>query len=267
MNKYFIVKDNKIFGNSSSGGRYFNIVTTTPAFTVVGGTVTTSGIHTLHTFTGSGTLTITGSGDIDYLIIGGGSGSKSEFAVGNVGGGGAGGDLKEIFNYNISAGIYTVTVGAGGAKFTNQAGVTSSISGVDSALGAPQISATFSPRTGKNSRNKTGGAQSTTARAGGGASHNQDGGNATSNKGGNGGLGTLSTITGLAYTGGGGGGASSTNGGDGNDGGGNGGGAFTVNGSSGAVNTGGGGGGKSQAAFTDGGNGGSGLVVIRFVTP
>ena len=244
-------------------------VTGPAPFTVQGGTVTTSGIYTLHTFTGSGTLTVTGVGDVDYLIIGGGSGCRGFFDSNDPGGGGAGGDLKEIFNYNISAGTYTVTVGAGGASFSNAIGGESSISTIDSALGAPSNSNTINELLGKNSRNKSGGINFGTGRAGGGASHNQDGGDATSTKGGNGGLGTLSTILGVKYCGGGGGGGTFGlwPGGDGVDGGGSGGGLGIPDGASGMANTGGGGGGKSSSSQRQGGNGGSGRIVIRYITP
>ena len=40
------------------------------AFSATGGTITTVGAYTIHTFTTSGTFTVEGSGDIDVLIVG-----------------------------------------------------------------------------------------------------------------------------------------------------------------------------------------------------
>lgn len=244
---------------------------------VTGGTVTTSGIYTIHTFTSSGTLIVSGTGDIDYLIVGGGTGSKSQSGAETdfVGGGGAGGNLKEIFNYTISSGTYTVTVGAGGARHTSEAGVDSSIATIDSALGAPSQSAMSGFKDGRNSRSFSGGIGDATepnSKAGGGAGNSQNGKNNTSTRGGNGGNGTLATITNIRYGGGGGGGGNANNnsGGFGVDGGGDGGGGSALpNGQNGIANRGGGGGGRRRGSTASliGGNGGSGIVVIRYVTP
>ena len=46
-----------------------------PSFSATGGTVTTAAGKTIHTFTGSGTFTVTsGSGTVDYLVVAGGGG-------------------------------------------------------------------------------------------------------------------------------------------------------------------------------------------------
>ena len=87
--------------------------------------------YVYHTFTGSGTLTVTeGTGNIEYLIIGGGgAGGGGYYRI--AGGGGAGGLLSnspevpttsqprgnatQKAAYEISPGQYTITVGGGGA--------------------------------------------------------------------------------------------------------------------------------------------------------
>ena len=48
---------------------------TTPKIVATGGTKTTSGAYTIHTFTSSGTFQITAnSGPVEYLVIAGGGG-------------------------------------------------------------------------------------------------------------------------------------------------------------------------------------------------
>lgn len=279
MNQYFIVKDNKIFGNPSSGGQYFDIVSTTPAFSVSGGTVTTSGIYTLHTFTGSGTLTVTGSGNIDYLIVGGGSaGQGRQNFDAEAGGGGGGGFVKEITNYTINSGTYTVTIGAGSARETITPGESSSISTIDTASGGN--GGLLSQNIGRgrsSSRPFAGGLPSVSLfpAGGGGGGDSAVGQNGSSTKGGNGGAGRLSAITGVRYGGGGGGGGARIDEIGSNGLGVDGGGSGAIKGSgggggSGLANRGGGGGGKQEASPNRpgfAGNGGSGIVVIRYVTP
>ena len=65
----------------------------------------------VHTFTGSGSLTISsGVGDIEYVIYGGGAGGGGHAAGG---GGGAGGVMSGTIPL-LGPGAYTVTVGPGG---------------------------------------------------------------------------------------------------------------------------------------------------------
>lgn len=78
-----------------------------------GGTFTIDGSYAVHTFTNSGTFTVTqGGGRISLLVVGGGGGGGSGRCGG--GGGGAGGVVytQEV---EVAAGDYAVTVGAGGA--------------------------------------------------------------------------------------------------------------------------------------------------------
>ena len=96
-----------------------------------GGTETTSGDFKIHTFTGSGTFTVScggnasGSNTVDYLVIAGGGGGGG--SGGNVGGGGGAGAYQVsattycgpskasgISALPVSATAYPVTVGGGG---------------------------------------------------------------------------------------------------------------------------------------------------------
>lgn len=77
-----------------------------------GGTITYYGLYTVHTFTSSGTFTVTGSGHVEYLIGGGGGTGGSAIIEG--GGGGGAGDVKVGSNMLLNAGDYPVVVGAVG---------------------------------------------------------------------------------------------------------------------------------------------------------
>ena len=93
-----------------------------------GGTITDvniSGIdYRVHTFTSSGTFNVTsGSGDIEFVIVG--AGGAGGYASNGGGGGGAGGYLSSVQGelsgrnsaalsvYPVLAGSYTITVGSG----------------------------------------------------------------------------------------------------------------------------------------------------------
>ena len=83
--------------------------------TATGGTITTSGNYKVHTFTSSGTFQITsGSGDVEYLVVAGGGGGG-----GDSGGGGGAGMMLTGTKTSMTAGSYTVTVGAGGTGGSN----------------------------------------------------------------------------------------------------------------------------------------------------
>ena len=85
-----------------------------------GGTKTTDGSYTVHTFTGSGTFTFSSAPigfSVEYLVAAGGGGG------GRAGGGGGAGGLR-IGSISLTDGSYTVTIGAGGAG--GQSGVQSS---------------------------------------------------------------------------------------------------------------------------------------------
>src|SRR5210317_2058564 len=105
--------------------------------TATGGTVTTSGDFKIHTFTGDGCFVVScggndvGSNSVDYLVVAGGDGGGGPQGGGSSGGGGAGG-YREGYNpgsycasplatsaLSITSQTYPITVGGGGAQFTN----------------------------------------------------------------------------------------------------------------------------------------------------
>jgi hypothetical protein len=271
-----------------------------------GGTETTVGSYTVHTFTSSGTFTAGGSGNVDVLVVAAGGGSGGSWGSA---GGGAGG-FKYYSQRSLATGTYNITIGAGGpggaASSTGTVGDNSSFASLV-ALGG-----------GYGGAGQGGGPGGAGGSGGGGGSRSsQAGGAGTANQGFAGGA---STSAG-AHTddsGGGGGGASEvgasggsgrTTPGDGGDGyregtstvydweaddastvtfningttnyyaGGGGGaaesGSTAVGGqggggnshAAGTVNTGGGGGGRGNTISGTGFNGGSGIVIIRYLT-
>lgn len=247
--------------------------------TVTGGTVTDVGGFRYHTFTSSGTLTVTGSVPVNYLVVGGGGGGGS--SVG--GGGGAGGYLAGSTTLSTSQ---TVTVGAAGSAGVGGVGG----SGGNSALGSVAVAtgggggagdgvnATSGGSGGGGSGASTAGAGTAGQGFAGGAgvldrSGGGGGGAAavgvagTSSASGAGGAGTVWS-DGVQYAGGGGAGGYNTfsvPAGAGGAGGGGAGGVMSPPGvgSAGTTNRGGGGGGG--AVSQNGGAGGSGVVIVRYV--
>lgn len=264
-----------------------------------GGTETTIGNYRFHTFTSTGTFTVSslgGSlGDVDYLVVGGGGGGGE-----TIGGGGGGGAVREG-SIRISTGTYNVTVGSGGAGAPaiqngtypgGNSGSNSSVFGVTAygggggagyntvglgAIGGPgggggaATGGTGIP----NGMGYPGGVTNNNTNSGnGGGGAGTPGGQGVSGTPGRGGAGIVSLFTGqrVAYGGGGGGGARDPSGGsavgNGGEGGGGQGGTGAANGTNGTANSGGGGGGggyRNSPAFEGGGgNGGSGIVVIRY---
>ena len=102
--------DHGIVSASGAGG----------AIVATGGTKTTSGAYTIHTFTGSGTFAVaSGEGNVEVLVVaGGGSGGGWSSANWMIHGGGGGGGAQTA-TVAVVAGSYTVTVGAGGSSFNN----------------------------------------------------------------------------------------------------------------------------------------------------
>jgi hypothetical protein len=89
-------------------------------FTATGGTITTVGGYKLHTFTSNGTFTVTGAGSTNaqvLVVAGGGAGGSGGGQ--NGGGGGGGGGVIMHPSYNLIAGTYSITVGAGGSAGGN----------------------------------------------------------------------------------------------------------------------------------------------------
>jgi Concanavalin A-like lectin/glucanases superfamily len=270
-------------------------LTITP--TATGGTITTSGLYKIHTFTttGANTFTLTSPASItaQVLVVGGGGAGGSAYVGG---GGGAGG---AVFNasFTITSGTYTVTVGAGGARTTAGVGYVgpsgsnssfSSITGTGGGGGGSYLSiaATNGGCGGGGPFNS--GQFGTGSQGGNGAPYGTDGVGGYNCGGGGGGMGGTAptpsgvrpsggagatyTVAGTAYTLAGGGGAGSDGqGGLGQAGGGLGGngnnaGQSASSGGDATANTGsGGGGGGGNNGSLYGGAGGSGIVIIAYL--
>ena len=234
-----------------------------------------------------------------YLIVAGGGGGGSG---GDGGAGGGAGGLLTSTTLLTSGTVYSVTVGAGGAAFSNTIGSTgnnsvfSSITALGGGGGGGGGTSALTGGSGGSGGGGSGGGVSIVTIPGGsgtagqgnnggsavgGQANNMSGGGGgagatggstnTSGVSGNGGNGSASSITGssVTYAGGGGGGnySSGTGGTGGTGGGGNGanGSSNATNfGTSGTANTGGGGGGGGFPTL--GGNGGSGIVILSVPT-
>ncbi len=266
------------------------------AFAATGGTVTTVGSYTYHTFTSSGNFNVSaGAKLVDILIVAGGGGGGGS---GVNGGGGGGGGGEASTTATLTPAIYTVTVGGGGANgSTGSNGANSAFTGSTTAVGGGG-GGTYS--TGGNSGGSGGGrgrdggttAQSngtagqgnaggaaggiSCAGAGGGGGAGAAGSNGntdcspTARTGGGGGAGINWQSLGTFYAGGGGGAFETNNASNGPAPGGSGGGGSGsltgagISGTAGSANTGGGGGGGQLSGTA--GNGGSGIVIVRYLT-
>ena len=80
------------------------------ATVATGGTITTDGDYTIHTFKSSDTFTVTSDDDVEYLVVAGGGGGG-----GQCGGGGGAGGLLTGSSLSVTATEYNIIVGAGGA--------------------------------------------------------------------------------------------------------------------------------------------------------
>ena len=268
-----------------------------------GGTITTSGAYTIHTFTSGGTFSVPTARDVEVLVVGGGGGGGK--AEPNPGGDGAGGGGAGGLIYRASfpaAGHIAVVIGSGGNGSTSNinrgANGNNTVFGTLMAIGgggggsdndsptninkgadggsgggaANSYNQTTLASNGTSEQGNPGGgaSQTTTARGGsGGGGAGAAGVTRTSQVGGAGGTGAAYSIlngSSVYYAGGGGGGGNSTTGGAGGTGGGGAGGNSAGTGASGAANSGGGGGGGG-ANGGNGGNGGSGIVIVKYLTP
>jgi hypothetical protein len=234
----------------------------------------------VHTFTDDGDFVITGSGLVEYVIVGGGGGGG---AMHYGGGGGAGGFLTNIqgaasgggttvpsdgsWDMLIAAGSYPVVVGAGGAGFTGYGsfgrnGFPSSFNGIV-ALGGGVGLSTASNSSNEPTAHNGGCGGGSASYTDGGASTNYGPGSGTSGQGNRGGYGTPNTNT-WGSAGGGGAGLNQV-GGDGGSGiAGNGGNGCTTTIRNTTPETFAGGGGGATGYFTNnsggiGGNGGGGF--------
>jgi hypothetical protein len=246
--------------------------------------------------TGNSTFTVNEPLSVDILLVGGGGGGGNGANTNPpAGGGGGGGRVITQFAVPVTAGNYTLVVGAGG---TSEVPGTAANNGADStgltytALGGGRGSTpTVAVAIGGTDRNAGGGAGGggTTwsnsvsgyrnggsgshiyGNGGGGAGDGANGGGGGSSTAGAGGAGTsVSGFNASAVTYGGGGGGGSQGNGNRAAGGAGGGGSGADGGSSGIAYGGsgtdgfGGGGGGGGESASGGGNGGSGIVIIRY---
>ena len=263
--------------------------------TVTGGTQTTSGVYTIHTFTSSGSLIVEGkSFTADYLVVAGGGGGGGTRA----GGGGAGG-MIESPGQTIPVGTHTVTIGGGGS---GGPGVNSGAVGENSSLGSLATANGGAYGGGQGNPGGPGGSGGGGSDGAGGGEgtpgQGNDGGNSGGDRGGGGGGGKdgaggfgptgtgegdgaggaggaagASSYSGATVNYSGGGGGGSRDNGPPGPGGGGGAGAGGRNPTTPAGNAspnqggGGGGGGRHPTGATlNGGNGGSGIVIVRYQT-
>ncbi len=226
--------------------------TITTPLSATGGTITTSGGYTIHKFTSSGTFTATGSGNIDYLVVGaGGAGSKGDNLSG---GGGGGGGVLHSENVAFASGSYSIVVGASSGLNSSFNGLTAIGGGygwgASGGSGGGGGASWGGGGTGTAGQGYNGGAANRYAGGGGGGAGGPGVAAPTSWEGGAGGPGFTSSITGSPIT-------YAIGGRGAND--------AVYNGSAGAANTGnGGGGGGSQGNPAAGG---SGIIIIRYPTP
>jgi hypothetical protein len=252
-----------------------------------GGTVTTSGGYTIHTFYSTGMFTPTaGAVSCDVLVVGGGgAGGRNNSELAGGGGGGAGG-FRTSTGLSISAATAAI-VGGGGAGKAGLGGsgtqsafstITSAGGGAGAGGGNNGAAGGSGGGAGYDNNVRTGGAGNTPSTSpsqgngggnnyssppyysGGGGGASAAGANATSGANGAGGAGTANSYSGtsVTYAGGGGGSTEGTTPASGGAGGGGVGSNGTTPGMAGAANTGGGGGGGNQ--------GGSGIVIVRYTT-
>jgi hypothetical protein len=232
-----------------------------PSTAVTGGTITTDGSYKVHTFLADGTLTTYASGDVDYLVVGGGGSGGGSLGTGWPGAGGGAGGFRTATGLATTAQAYAITVGDGATANGTVAAESSIFSTITSTGGGYGGKGNYGASTaGGAGGSGGGGGQGTSPVYGGAASpvtspvQGYAGVNSWSyGAGGGGGAGAL----GSSYTGGVGvassySGASVTYSTGGN-------GAASVGGS---ANTGDGGDGTTSSGTA----GGSGIVIIRYLT-
>ena len=257
-----------------------------------GGTITSAGGYTYHSFTANGTFTPPQAGNIEVLMVAGGGGGGGHHG----GGGGAGGVINDT-SLAVTAQGYALVVGAAGTAGPNNqkggyggdsTGFGWTASGGGGGGGIYQVGQPGGSGGGAagNTGNRAGGATNQaahTASSGtrtvygnagqsGSGSYNTDGCGGGAGGAGNSGNANARTFANFSafgvsgvFAGGGGGGNQNNTGVAGGGGGAGNGGASQQNGFAATANTGSGGGGGG-AYHRPGGNGGSGWVGIRYVT-
>ena len=282
-----------------SSGKYYS-GSSSGAADATGGTITTNGGNTIHTFNPAGNgsstndfVTPGGSATVTYLVVGGGGAGGFNYA----GGGGGGGFRTGTFTLGsgtTAATTYAITSGAGGVGTTNMESTANGDDSVFSTItstgggqgGSPGGNTAGSaggsggggqdgggggagntPSTSPSQGNNGGGSGGNVGGGGGGSGGTGSAG-VYNSSGGHGGSGTANSITGasVTYAGGGGGGTSGTSRTPGNAGSG-GGGAGGDGDSASTAGTdglgGGGGGGSGSGNPHDGGNG---VVISSYTT-
>ena len=122
---YYDTGDDKLYIYHASSTSWVGAI----APHLIGGTVSGYDGHTVHTFTSSGTLVVSGaSATCHVLVVGGGGGGGRRHG----GGGGAGGLIYKQ-NHSFGVGRYTVTVGNGGNGAHSSSG-SSGTNGQDSSI-------------------------------------------------------------------------------------------------------------------------------------
>jgi hypothetical protein len=272
--------------------RTVEVVSTPSGITATGGTITHYNGKVIHTFTSDGIFTVTsGTGEVEYLVIGGGGGGAG--SAGTIGGGGGAGAFRIGTGHIVTVQAYPITIGAGGAggPAVNVSGAAGGIGGdstfdtITSVAGGFGGAQSYAAGSGSGSGGGSGWSSTTFgtggdygngggcghsscgsgAGGGGGGGAGGIGGDGSGTNGGTGGIGLSTSISGssVCYAGGGGGGvysggtdAAATCGG--------GTGKFNTSGIVGAANTGGGGGASGSSTSATGGAGGSGIIIISY---
>lgn len=297
-NQYRCVATNAA-GNDTSDAATLTVTEAVPVYSNTGGTITTDGLYTVHTFLLANTGTnfvACKSGDVATLVVAGGGGGGGGYGGIGGGGGGAGG-LQYNSSLAVTAQAYQVTVGIGGngaaagdsteaqtggnsvfSTLTSygggrgaQYGKVSLRNGGSGGGGVDSNSGIYSPGAATQSpgygNDGGSGYIGQTYGGGGGGGAGAVGGSASSYGVANGGIGLAYSTSGtsLYYAGGGGGGNLITAAGIGGSSIGGNGGFDGGAGSNATANRGSGGGGGSDNTG-GGGNGSSGIVIIRCLT-
>ena len=115
----FFKKETPLLGlQGSGGGLGFLAGGGAPSIEATGGSVSTSGNYTIHTFSfpNSDNFEVTsGEGQIDILVIAGGGAGGSGGNSGWFGGGGGAGGYAYATGYTVAPGTYPISVGGGGS--------------------------------------------------------------------------------------------------------------------------------------------------------
>lgn len=126
------------------------LVTLSPYISATGGTETTDGNYKIHTFTSTGSFTVTAAGtapsnSLEYLVVAGGgggnAGNPNPSSITYTGGGGGAGGYR-TGNTTIATGTHTVTIGGGGVGGGYYSPYAAAANGNDTVFSAIGITAT-----------------------------------------------------------------------------------------------------------------------------